>query len=263
MFCINWKKKKIDQVLFKKKSTFFENQKFFDPIETELVYLEAVNYVVGGKFPVSEEQAVLLAGIQLQIKFGDFNPTKDILNLKSIVQYFPKDIFTIQNYNSPQQQGKVLDQIKANWINKSGSSIVDLRKTYLAQLTSWEFYGSVIFAVEQRRKPLNILIAISSTRVLILNKHSIAKDVLNFWSWKDIQSWRDEPNNSFHVKAGSLVKLIQMQFSTIHPKCLSHTMDDFFKALQQTPSQQPPQQQQIEQRKRGKSVYSSLVKENK
>lgn len=64
-----------ENLIFKKRLNYAIMEKPTDTIELDLGYAEALSTYIHGRSPVSEELCTSLAGLQLQINFGDYVPT--------------------------------------------------------------------------------------------------------------------------------------------------------------------------------------------
>ncbi len=60
--------------IFKKK-TFIrdDDRELEDPVARHLLYIQALANVISGDYPTSPEQSVKLAGLQVQVVYGDHN----------------------------------------------------------------------------------------------------------------------------------------------------------------------------------------------
>jgi talin len=61
-----------------KKKFFFSDQNIDrnDPIQLNLLYVQARDAIVSGKHPCTEQEASQLAALQCQIQFGNHEPDK-------------------------------------------------------------------------------------------------------------------------------------------------------------------------------------------
>jgi len=67
-----------NDILLLKKKFFFSDQNIdrTDPIQLNLLYVQARDSVVSGKYPCREDEAIQFAAIQCQIQFGNHEPDK-------------------------------------------------------------------------------------------------------------------------------------------------------------------------------------------
>jgi len=179
-----------------------------------------------GKYPVNEELATNLAALNLQIKYSEHDPSKDVINSGSLEEFVPKDLIESLNLSNNQLQSWA-DTIKLCWISLSGTSAIEAKHIYLRYMREWKFYGSSIFIVEQRKKPKKVLLAITREGISILNFYSCEKEVIEEYHWKIISNWRFEPEKSFYFSAGSLAKPVKLTFLYPHPESISITIENF------------------------------------
>ena len=67
------------KLIFKKRLNYAAKERITDQVELDLVYTEAVNYFLAGKYPVKEEATTNLAALILQVKYGDIDPNEEIV----------------------------------------------------------------------------------------------------------------------------------------------------------------------------------------
>lgn len=67
-----------DETLLLRRKFFFSDQNIdsHDPVQLNLLYVQARDAILDGTHPVTQEKACEFAGIQCQIQFGDHNPPK-------------------------------------------------------------------------------------------------------------------------------------------------------------------------------------------
>ena len=63
----------------------------------DLVYIQAVHDVVSSVYTVTQEEALKLAGLQVQVVYGDHNPATHVqgflTNNKDIANFVPVELF--------------------------------------------------------------------------------------------------------------------------------------------------------------------------
>jgi hypothetical protein len=84
--------------LFKKKVFLKDDEREMqDPVAKDLVYIQAVHDVVTSVYNVTQEEALKLAGLQVQVVYGDHNQTTHIpgflTNNKDIQNFVPSELF--------------------------------------------------------------------------------------------------------------------------------------------------------------------------
>lgn len=66
------------EVLLLRRKFFFSDQNIdaHDPVQLNLLYVQARDAILDGTHPVTQDKACEFAGVQCQIQFGDHNPPK-------------------------------------------------------------------------------------------------------------------------------------------------------------------------------------------
>lgn len=86
---------KNERFVFKKKIFLKDDDKEMqDPVAKDLVYIQAVSDVINSQYNVSLEDALRLSGLQVQVVYGDHNPTTHI---KGFLTYKQNFFFTLQS----------------------------------------------------------------------------------------------------------------------------------------------------------------------
>jgi hypothetical protein len=73
----NYTNVKILKIVFKKKIYLVPQEDSRDPVAKDLIFHQAVYDVISGRLAVSEQDALKLAGYQMQCFWGDFDPSKN------------------------------------------------------------------------------------------------------------------------------------------------------------------------------------------
>jgi len=167
-----------------------------------------------------------LATLQLQIRHGDWDPKVEVITDKNVDEFIPVDLLQLLNY--PTQRVKAwVETIKLAWGALSGTSAVEAKNIYLEKMKEWHLFGSSIFCVEQRVKPKKALVAINKEGLFILNRQSEKKDLVHFFNWREIATWRVDHGKSFHITAGSLAKPVKLSLFCKHPDAINISFNDY------------------------------------
>ena len=62
-----------------------------DPVQLNLLYVQARNAIIAGSHPVTLQEAAAFAGLQCQIQFGDFVESKHRPGFLDLRDFLPKD----------------------------------------------------------------------------------------------------------------------------------------------------------------------------
>jgi hypothetical protein len=82
--------------IFKKKIFLRDDEKeMADPVAKNLVYIQALYSVINSEYLCSTEDAIKLAGLQMQIVYGDNKPGTFVVGFltQNLKQFVPKDLF--------------------------------------------------------------------------------------------------------------------------------------------------------------------------
>ncbi|XP_019848679.1 PREDICTED: FERM domain-containing protein 8-like [Amphimedon queenslandica] len=114
-----------------------------DGVALQYLYFDALNHVLSGYYPTTEEEALQLATITMKLEYGDFNP--DIHNTK-----FMKDRLTTllpaqhtKGKKRQQLERKLLAKYKFDKQRESGKLM--LYNSYLEICHKWPYYGSSFY----------------------------------------------------------------------------------------------------------------------
>ncbi len=93
------KKAKVQPSFLFKKKVFLKDdeREMQDPVAKDLVYIQAVHDVITSVYNVTQEEALKLAGLQVQVVYGDHNQATHIpgflTNNKDIQNFVPVELF--------------------------------------------------------------------------------------------------------------------------------------------------------------------------
>lgn len=187
-----------DCFLYKKKIFLQDDSKEMkDPKAKHLVYIQAVASVISSEYPSTPEEAVRLAGLQMQVVYGDHNPTSHSAGflLKNLKEYVPKDL--IATKKPAEWEAAIL---KAHTV-LIGKNAEDAKTEYLDIVKCWPFYGATFFppckATQQKntgkKLPNKLIIGVNADGIFLLKKD---KEVFSTHQFTEIWSWSSS-NNSF------------------------------------------------------------------
>jgi len=88
--------------IFKKKIFLRDDEREMqDPVAKHLVYIQALYCVIESEYPCTPDDAIRLAGLQVQIVYGDHKTGTHVVGFltQNIKQYLPKDLFPTKRPN--------------------------------------------------------------------------------------------------------------------------------------------------------------------
>ncbi|XP_013776088.1 talin-2-like [Limulus polyphemus] len=179
-----------DETLLLRRKFFFSDQNVDsrDPVQLNLLYVQARDAILNGTHPVTIEQASKFAGIQCQIQFGDHSEQKHRPGFLDIKEFLPKDYWKV----------KVIEKrIFMEHKTCLGMSELEAKVKYVSLARSLRTYGVTFFLVKEKMKGKNKL----TPRLLGVTKDSVlrldekTKEILKTWPLTTVRRWAASPNS--------------------------------------------------------------------
>jgi len=197
--------------IFKKKIFLRDDEKEMqDPVAKQYVYIQSLWSVIESEYPCSLEEAVRLAGLQVQIVYGDHksaNHTPGFLT-QNLRQFVPKDIFPLKK--PAEWEGLIFKAHSSN----SGKNAEDAKSEYLEVVKQWPFYGTTFYppcrTVNTKRLPAKIIIGVNAEGILLLKKD---KELVSTHPFTEICSWASS-STTFAFEFGSQTESQKYTFET-------------------------------------------------
>ncbi|CAN7940440.1 unnamed protein product, partial [Ixodes hexagonus] len=133
-----------------------------DPVQLNLLYVQARDAILNTTHPVTLEEACKFAGLQCQIQFGDHNETKHKPGFLDLKEFLPKDYAKIKGIEK---------KVFAEHRKAIGTSELDAKVKYVALARSLKTYGVTFFLVKEKMKGKNKLVP----RLLGVTKDSVMR----------------------------------------------------------------------------------------
>ncbi|CAL8111752.1 unnamed protein product [Orchesella dallaii] len=161
--------------------------------------------VVAGRFPLTRELALELAGLMAQIDSGDYRPDKGRGSggSQTVVQILEKYYPTRYRENLSQDEYKVLcDSLVEKWSFLKGKSIVDCVRIYLTCTRKWPFFGATLFNVSVRgthsiEDGTNVWAAVCEDGIAILD-HQTLQQIVRY-SYGAVQTFGGALDDHFMI----------------------------------------------------------------
>ena len=170
----NYTNVKILKIVFKKKVFLVPQEDSRDPVAKDLIFHQAVYDVISGKIPVTEQDALKLAGYQMQCFWGDFDPSKNFAKqlTSELSMYIPAPLLNI--HTAEQWQAK-LAEIHPEL---RGLSAEVAKEMYIKHIKKHLLYGSSFFTVKGfgEMSGQNISLAINWKGIHIIDRDSKVND---------------------------------------------------------------------------------------
>ena len=170
-----------------RKKYFFQDYTAPDARDETLLnslFCQGLDAIVGGTNPCTLEEAIKMAGIQCQIRFGDFNENSNMFESLKWSDYLP--IEYAQQY-SKKIEKEVLNEYK----KLTGLNEISAKIYYLRHAKFIKTFGYTFFKVINNSSNKEVLLGISKTNIMLLepsSKNTISLSPLNLLiQWKVFQ----------------------------------------------------------------------------
>uniref|UniRef100_A0A8C5E508 Talin-2 n=1 Tax=Gouania willdenowi TaxID=441366 RepID=A0A8C5E508_GOUWI len=159
-----------------------------DPVQLNLLYVQARDDILNGSHPVSFDKACEFGGIQAQIQFGPHIEHKHKPGFLDLKEFLPKEY--IKHRGS---EKKVFQDHK----NCGEMTEIEAKVKYVKLARSLRTYGVSFFLVKEKMKSKNKLVP----RLLGITKESVmrvderTKDVVQEWPLTTVKRWAASPKS--------------------------------------------------------------------
>ncbi|XP_065937051.1 talin-1 isoform X14 [Magallana gigas] len=179
----------VDTLLLRRKF-FFSDQNVDqrDPVQLNLLYVQSRDAILDGTHPVTQEEAIQLAGIQAHIQFGDYNENKHKTGFLELKEFLPKE------YVKTQKIEKRIFAEHKKWV---GVHEFEAKAKYTQKCRGLKTYGITFFLVKEKMPGKNKLVP----RLLGITKESVVrmdektKEILKTWPLTTVKRWAASPNS--------------------------------------------------------------------
>uniref|UniRef100_A0A3Q2XZG9 Talin 2 n=1 Tax=Hippocampus comes TaxID=109280 RepID=A0A3Q2XZG9_HIPCM len=159
-----------------------------DPVQLNLLYVQARDDILNGSHPVSFDKACEFAGIQAQIQFGPHVEHKHKPGFLDLKEFLPKEYIKQRG-----SEKKVFQDHK----NCGEMTEIEAKVKYVKLARSLQTYGVSFFLVKEKMKGKNKLVP----RLLGITKESVmrvdekTKDVVQEWPLTTVKRWAASPKS--------------------------------------------------------------------
>ncbi|KAJ3605813.1 hypothetical protein NHX12_027857 [Muraenolepis orangiensis] len=177
------------EMLLLRRKFFYSDQNVDsrDPVQLNLLYVQARDDILNGSHPVSFEKACDFAGYQCQIQFGDHKEEKHKPGFLDLKEFLPKEYI----------KHKGEKRIFQSHNNSKKMTEIEAKVSYVKLARSLKTYGVSFFLVKEKMKGKNKLVP----RLLGITKESTmrvdekTKEVIQEWSLTNIKRWAASPKS--------------------------------------------------------------------
>uniref|UniRef100_A0A8D2NXT1 Talin 1 n=1 Tax=Zosterops lateralis melanops TaxID=1220523 RepID=A0A8D2NXT1_ZOSLA len=178
-----------NETLLLRRKFFYSDQNVDsrDPVQLNLLYVQARDDILNGSHPVSFDKACEFAGHQCQIQFGPYNEQKHKPGFLELKDFLPKE------YIKQKGERKIFMAHR----NCGDMSEIEAKVCYVKLARSLKTYGVSFFLVKEKMKGKNKLVP----RLLGITKESVmrvdekTKEVIQEWSLTNIKRWAASPKS--------------------------------------------------------------------
>ncbi|XP_061190934.1 talin-1-like isoform X3 [Saccostrea echinata] len=178
-----------DTLLLRRKF-FFSDQNVDqrDPVQLNLLYVQSRDAILDGTHPVTLEEAISLAGIQVHIQFGDYIENKHKPGFLDVKEFLPKEYV-----KTPKIEKRIFAEHK-KWV---GVHEFEAKAKYTQKCRGLKTYGITFFLVKEKMPGKNKLVP----RLLGITKESVVrmdektKEIMKTWPLTTVKRWAASPNS--------------------------------------------------------------------
>ncbi|XP_077202774.1 talin-1 isoform X2 [Paroedura picta] len=158
-----------------------------DPVQLNLLYVQARDDILNGSHPVSFDKACEFAGYQCQIQFGPHSEQKHKPGFLDLKDFLPKE------YIKQKGERKIFMAHK----NCSTMSEIEAKVRYVKLARSLKTYGVSFFLVKEKMKGKNKLVPrlLGITKECVMRVDEKTKEVIQEWSLTNIKRWAASPKS--------------------------------------------------------------------
>lgn len=216
--------------VFKKKIFLRDDEReMSDLIAKHHVYIQALHSVIESEYPCSAEDALKLAGLQVQIVYGDHKPGTHTTGFLStnLRQFVPKDLFQLKK---PAEWESLIFKAHAS---NSGKSEEDAKTEYLDIVKQWPFYGTTFYppckTIGVKRIPNKVIIGVNAEGILLLKRD---KELISTHPFTEICSWASS-STTFAFEFGSQTESQKYTFETKQGAIIAASIQTYIDILVQ------------------------------
>ncbi|KAI1290436.1 Talin-2 [Halotydeus destructor] len=179
-----------EETLLLRRKYFFSDNNIDsrDPVQLNLLYVQARDAIIAGTHPVTIDQSAQFAGLQCQIQFGDHFENKHKAGFLDLKEFLPKDF--------AKQKG-VEKKIFDNHRKHGGLNEIEAKSKYAQLARSLPTYGVTFYLVKEKMKGKNKLVPrlLGVTKESVLRLDEKTKEIIKTWNLTTVKRWAASPNS--------------------------------------------------------------------
>ncbi|XP_075988130.1 talin_middle and talin-RS domain-containing protein rhea isoform X2 [Anticarsia gemmatalis] len=179
----------VAETLLLRRKLFFSDRNVDsrDPVQLNLLYVQARDAILDGTHPVTHDKACEFAGIQCQIQFGDHREDKHTTGFLDLKEFLPASYVKVKGIEK-----KIFKEHKKH----AGLSELDAKVLYTKSARDLKTYGVAFFLVKEKMKGKNKLVPrlLGVTKDSVLRLDEKTKEILQTWPLTTVRRWCASPN---------------------------------------------------------------------
>jgi len=224
------KSSSVPKFVFKKR-TFIrdDDREMDDPVAKHLLYIQALANVIKSDYPCTPEAAIKLAGLQMHIVYGDFNPDIHLPGFLSqnLKEFVPKTLYSSKK--SDQWESAIFQDHRRH----QGKTQDECKTAYLNVVKKWPFYGTTFYppckSIDNgRRVPNKVIIGVNAEGILLLKPKD--KDLISTHPFTEICSWASS-SSTFAFEFGVQSEATKYTFETKYGAIIASTIQTYIDIL--------------------------------
>uniref|UniRef100_A0AAQ4S3R6 Talin 1 n=1 Tax=Gasterosteus aculeatus aculeatus TaxID=481459 RepID=A0AAQ4S3R6_GASAC len=177
------------EMLLLRRKFFYSDQNVDsrDPVQLNLLYVQARDDILNGSHPLSFDKACEFAGYQCQIQFGDHNESKHKPGFLDLKEFLPKE------YIKNKGEKRIFQAHK----NCQNMTEIEAKVSYVKLARSLKTYGVSFFLVKEKMKGKNKLVPrlLGITKECVMRVDEKTKEVIQEWNLTNIKRWAASPKS--------------------------------------------------------------------
>ncbi|CAL1604197.1 unnamed protein product [Knipowitschia caucasica] len=159
-----------------------------DPVQLNLLYVQARDDILNGSHPVSFDKACEFGGIQAQIQFGPHIEHKHKPGFLDLKEFLPKEYI---------KQRGAEKKIFQEHNNCGEMTEIEAKVKYVKLARSLRTYGVSFFLVKEKMKSKNKLVPrlLGITKESVMRVEEKTKDVVQEWPLTTVKRWAASPKS--------------------------------------------------------------------
>ncbi|XP_064421922.1 talin-2 [Latimeria chalumnae] len=179
-----------NETLLLRRKFFYSDQNVDsrDPVQLNLLYVQARDDILNGSHPVSFEKACEFGGHQAQIQFGPHVEHKHKPGFLDLKEFLPKEYIKQRG-----AEKKIFQEHK----NCGEMSEIEAKVKYVKLARSLRTYGVSFFLVKEKMKGKNKLVPrlLGITKDSVLRVDEKTKEVMQEWPLTTVKRWAASPKS--------------------------------------------------------------------